>query len=78
MREGLPAASRQVVEAGEQLVAGGVLEDEAAADAGAEGQQLGGAEALGEAGVAGEDDAEELSGVEVLAGEDAQLARARG
>ena len=36
------------------------------------------AEALGEAGVAGEDDAEQLLGIEVLAGEDAQLAEDGG
>ena len=57
---GVAGGGEQVVEAGEQLVAGGVVEDEAAADARAEGEELGGAEALGEAGVAGEDDAEQL------------------
>ena len=36
------------------------------------------AQALGEPGVAGEDDAEQLLGVEVLAGEDAQLAEDGG
>jgi hypothetical protein len=38
-----------MLETGEQLLAGGVLEDEAPADAGAEGQELGGAQPLGQA-----------------------------
>src|SRR5665213_14125 len=63
----------QVIEAGEELVAGGVLEDEPAADAAAERHQLGAAEALDQARVAGEDDTEELARVELLAGKDAQL-----
>jgi transposase len=60
----------QVIEAGEELVARGVVQREPSPDARAEGQELGGAEPLGQARVAGEDDAEQLLAVEVLAGED--------
>src|ERR1019366_1447516 len=55
---------------GEQLGARGVARGERSRDARAEGQELGGAEPLGQARVAGEDDAEQLLAVEVLAGED--------
>ena len=50
-----------------------MLGRQAGADARAEREEVWGAEALRESGVACEDDAEELLGVEVLAGEDAQL-----
>lgn len=70
---GVSGGGELVVETGEQLVVRGIVEDEAAADPRAEWQELRRAEAIGEARVAGEDDAEELSGVEVFAGEDAQL-----
>ena len=75
---GVAGGEEEVVEAGEELVAIGVVEDEATANAAAEGEELRGAEALGEAEVAGEDDAEELLGVEVLAGEDAEFAEDGG
>ena len=65
----------EMIEAREGLVARGVVEEETPPDARAEGQQLGIAEALGEACVACEDDAEELLGIEVFAGEDASRAR---
>jgi hypothetical protein len=63
----------EVVEASEQLARGGVFEDEAAADPAAERKEIGATEALEEASVAGEDDGEELAGIEVFAGEDAEL-----
>jgi len=75
---GVAGRFEEVVEAGEQLVSRGCLQGEAAADAAAEGGQLGGPESMGEAPVAGEDDAEELARIEVLAGEDAQLAEDGG
>ena len=67
-----------MVEASEQLVAGGVVEGESAADARAEGEKLWGAESFGQSRIAGEDDAEQLLAVEVLAGQDAQLAEDGG
>ena len=62
-----------MVEAGQELVAGGVLEDEVTADAITEGEQIRGTEALDEASVTGEDDAEKLPGIEILAGQEAEL-----
>jgi hypothetical protein len=62
-----------MVEASEELVARGVVEDEPATDAAAEGQELFLSEALGQAAVAGEDDAEQGARVEFLAGEEAEL-----
>jgi hypothetical protein len=53
----------EMIETGAQLVAGGVVEDEAAANATAEGLQLGGAEALGKASIASEDHAVGLGGL---------------
>ncbi len=67
-----------MVKAGEQLVAGRVVESESPSNARAKGKELLGAKSLGEAGVSSEDDAEELFGVELLAGEDAQLAEDGG
>jgi hypothetical protein len=67
----------QVIETGEQFVARGVVEDQAPADATAEGEQLGSAEALGQTGVAGEDDAEQLLGIELFAGQDPELVEDR-
>jgi hypothetical protein len=65
----------QVIEAGEQLVARGVVERETPPDSGPQGQELRGAKALGQAGVAGKDDAEQLFGIEFFAGENPQLAQ---
>ena len=73
MSEGLPAAARRWSRQASSSSRRGVVEDESAADARAERQELGRAQSLGEPRVAGEDDAEELLGIEVLAGEDAQL-----
>ena len=70
---GVAGGVEEVVKAGEELVSGGVLEDEAATDAAAEGKELGDAKALGETGIAGEDDAEELARIELLGGEDSDL-----
>ncbi len=67
-----------MVEAREQLALGGVVEGQPSADARAEGQELGRAESLGQAGVASEDNAEQLFAVELLAGQDAQLAEDGG
>ncbi len=64
----------QVVEARKKRVARDVIEGEAAADATAEWGEFGRTQAVGEPGVAGEHDAEELPGIEILAGEHAQLA----
>jgi hypothetical protein len=72
MSEGLPAAARRWSRQAE-LVARGVVEREAATDPRAEREELRRPKALGEARVAGEDDAEELLGVEVLAREDPEL-----
>ena len=70
---GVAGGVEQVVEGGGQRIALGVVEVEAAADAAAEARQVRVLEALGKTMVAGEDDAEELLGVEALAGEDAEL-----
>jgi hypothetical protein len=64
----------EVVETGEKLVARSVFQDETAADAAAEGQEVRGAQLVDEAMVAGEDDTEELVGIEVFTGEDTKLA----
>ena len=66
-----------MIEAREELIARGVIEVEPASDSRAEGQELGGPEALGQTRIAGEDDAEELFGIELLAGENAELAKDR-
>lgn len=71
-----PGVSRrfeQVVEAEEQLFARGVVEMQTAADAAAQGHEVGMTQPLGEPPVTDEDDAEERLGVELLAGQDAQL-----
>ncbi len=70
---GISCGFEEVIEAGEQLVARGIVEHEPAADAAAERQKLGRAQALDEARVASEDDAEQLARVELLAGQDTQL-----
>ena len=70
---GEPRTTIEVVEAREQLVSLSVIEDEPSSDPAAERQEVWGPKALDEAGVSGEYDAEELAGVELLAGEDAQL-----
>lgn len=57
-----------MIEAGEQLVSGGVVEHEPAPDAAAEGQKLWRAQSLAESRVPSEDDAEQLAGVELFAG----------
>jgi hypothetical protein len=67
-----------MIEASEELVAGGVLEDEATADTTAEGEEIRGTEAFDEAPVAGEDDAEQLAGIEILAGEETELGKDGG
>jgi len=56
-QQGVAGAAGEVGEAVEELVAAGVLEAEAGADARAEGQEVVVAQALAEAGIAGEDDA---------------------
>ena len=76
--DGLPAAASRWSRQASSSSRRGVVEGEPASDARAEGQQLGGAQALGQSRVAGEDDAEQLLGVEVLAGQDAQLAEDGG
>ena len=68
---GFPAAASRWVEAGEQLVAGGVVEGESSPDARAERERVGRAESLGQSRVAGEDDAEQLLAIEIFAGQDA-------
>src|SRR4029078_108040 len=52
--------------------------DAATCDAASEGEELRGAEALGQTSVAGEDDREQLPRIEVFAGEQAQLAEHGG
>ena len=56
----IAGGQEQVLEAGEELLARGIIEHEPPTDTGAEGQKLGGAQAFGEASVAGEDDTEQL------------------
>lgn len=73
MRPGLPAGIEQVVETGARLVAGGVVEDEPAANATAERLQVGCAQAFGGALVTGQYHAKELAGVEILGGEHTQF-----
>ena len=68
---GIAGGVEEVVEAGEKLVALGVVENEAATDPATEREEIGAAKALDEASVAGEHDAEELTGIEGLAGEHA-------
>jgi hypothetical protein len=70
---GVARGLEDVVEAGEELVVASITEDEASSDAAAEREQVGSAQALWETLVAGKDDAEELLGVEVFAGEDSDL-----
>jgi hypothetical protein len=67
-----------VIEAAEEFVSSGVLEDETASDATAEREQVGSAQTLDEACVTGEDDAEQLASIEFLAGEHAQLGEDAG
>ncbi len=62
-----------MIEAGQKLVARGVIEIEPPANPGAEGLQLRRAKSLGESRIAGEDDTEELFAIELFAGEDAEL-----
>jgi hypothetical protein len=62
-----------VFEAGDEGVAAGMLERQAQADAAAEGQQVVAAQQVGEAAIAGEDDAEQGLRVELGGGEQAQL-----
>ena len=64
---GIAGGFEEMIETSEQLVARGVVEHEPAPDAAAERQKLGCTQALDEARIAGEDDAEQLAGVELLA-----------
>jgi hypothetical protein len=75
---GIACGVEEMVEAGEQLVARGVVERESASDARAQREQLGRAHTLGESCVTRKDDAKELLGVEVFARENAQLAENGG
>ena len=59
---GIAGGCEEVIEAREQLIARGVIEHEAAADARAEGEQFGSAQSLGQTRVTGENDAEKLFG----------------
>src|SRR5258708_5881657 len=70
---GVTGGFEEVVEAGEELVALRVVKNETASDPAAERKQVWSAKALAESGVPGEDDAEELTGIELFAGENAQL-----
>ena len=63
----------QMLKACAEVLAGDVIEDETATDATAKREQFGRAQALGQAGVAGKDDTEELARVEVLGGEHAEF-----
>ncbi len=71
---GVAGDLEEVVEASAQGVSLGVVEVKAPADAASEGQQVGVPKALGQSRVAGEDDAQQLLGVEAPGGEDPQLA----
>jgi hypothetical protein len=68
----------QLIEAGCQLVSGGVVEVEATADTAAKRQQLGSAQPVVQTAVAGEEDTQKLARVEILAGENTQLAEHLG
>ena len=70
---GFPACSRTWLEPLEQLLWGEVVEVEADADAGGDGQELVAAKLLCEPGVTAQDDGEDGARVEVGRGEDAQL-----
>src|SRR5271155_5242208 len=65
-QRGIASGLQQMLEGGEELVARGVVEHEAAAEARAEGEELGAAEALREPGVAHEHDTKELSRAKTL------------
>jgi hypothetical protein len=75
---GIAGGFEQVVEAGEEFVAGCILEDEAAADAATEWHQLGAAKTLDQTCITGEDDTEELARIEILAGQHTQLTQDGG
>jgi len=64
---------QEMVEAGEEFLAGSIVEKEPATDAAADGKQSGVPEALREALVTAKDNAEELLGIEVFGAEDAEL-----
>ena len=75
---GVAGGGEQLVEAGEQLVAGRDAGGEPGADTAAERDQLLAPQLVEQAGVAGEDDAQQGLGVEAGAGEQAQLAQHAG
>ena len=75
---GIARSGQEMAQAGAQLVAPGVLQGQAHADAGAQREQILAPQELGEAAVAGEDDAEQRAGVELGAGQHAQLAEHGG
>jgi len=66
-----------MIEAGQKLVARGVVEIEPPSDAGAERQEFGCSQTLRQTRIAGEDDAEQLFGVELFTGQDAKLTEDR-
>ena len=74
MAGGASRCARQALE----LLPGGVLQGEPDPDAGAQGQEVFAPQEIGEATVAGEDDGEQRAGVELGAGQQAQLAEHGG
>jgi hypothetical protein len=75
---GVAGAVEQVLQAGQEFVTAGGFGDQAGADARAERDQFLAAQFLGQAGVAGEDHAQECLGVEPGAGHQAQFGQDRG
>jgi hypothetical protein len=75
---GVAGGVEEVVEAFAQVIAFGVAEEEAAANARGEGEEVGMAQAVGEAVVTGEDDAQEGMGVEGFGGEETDFAQDAG
>jgi hypothetical protein len=69
----IASGREEMAEAGAQLLPRGVLQRQANPDAGAEGEEVVTPQELGEAAVAGEDDAEQGARVELGAGQQAQL-----
>src|SRR5690606_15967229 len=71
---GVAGSLQEVIQAGEHLVPRRVFEEQTSTDAAANGLEVALVQAVEEPAVAGEDHAEERTRVELLAGEDAQLA----
>jgi hypothetical protein len=62
-----------MIKASKKLITRGVVESKATTDPGTEWQKLGGAKSFWKARITGEDDAEELLGIEIFACENPEL-----